>query len=345
MLTTIAMAAIASLMLSSCDAIVGKDENYEGTINFSLALGPDSHHHEGGKAFAERLSELTDGRIGVKFYYNNALGGEREVVEGMSINSIQMGMASTGPMGGFVRSFMLFDMPYIFEDTEHVYSVLDGEIGQELADEFLETTNVRILSWTENGFRYETNSQLPIETPEDLNGIKHRTQESAAQIDTWGALGADAIPMAWPEVYTALQQGVIDSQENPIATIADVRFFEVQKYIAMTEHVYSPAPMMISERYFETFSDADQEAILEAGSHATDIQREASAVQEDEALELMLSEGMEKTEIDRDAFVEATEPVLESWRDEIPRNLIDRVIDEAPSNRGADEAAAVGGES
>jgi len=338
-LKVIAMAAAASLLLSSCGAIVSKNDDYEGTINFSLALGPDSHHHEGGKAFAEKLSELTDGRIGVKFYYNNALGGEREVVEGMSINSIQMGMASTGPMGGFVRSFMLFDMPYLFEDLDHVYGVLDGEIGQELADEFLETTNVRILSWTENGFRYETNSKRPIETPEDLQGIKHRTQESTAQIQTWSALGADAIPMAWPEVYTALQQGVIDSQENPIATIADVRFFEVQDYIAMTQHVYSPAPMMISEKYFQSFSEADQQAILEAGAYATDIQREASAIQEDEALQLMLDEGMEKTEIDRDAFVDATRPVLDAWQDEIPRDLIDRVLEEAPSARSeeADE--------
>lgn len=333
----VAMTTAASLVLSSCGAIAGKDADYEGTINFSLALGEGSHHHEGGIAFAEKLDELTDGRIDVKFYYNNALGGEREVVEGMSINSIQMGIASTGPMGGFVRSFMLFDMPYLFEDLDHVYGVLDGEIGDELADEFLDTTNVRILSWMENGFRYETNSKQPIETPEDLQGIKHRTQESTAQIQTWSALGADAIPMAWPEVYTALQQGVIDSQENPIATIADVRFFEVQDYIAMTQHVYSPAPMMISEKYFQSFSEADQQAILEAGEYATDIQREVSAVQEDEALQLMLDEGMEKTEIDRDAFVDATRPVLEKWQDEIPRDLIGRVLEETPSARSEED--------
>lgn len=332
-LKTVAVVAVASLVLSACGAITSKDENYEGTINFSLALGQDSYHHKGGIAFAEKLSELTDGRIKVKFYFNNALGGEREVVEGMSINSIQMGMASTGPMGGFVPSFMLFDMPYLFEDLDHVYSVLDGEIGEELADEFLETANVRILSWTENGFRYETNSKKPIKTPNDLKGIKHRTQESAAQIQTWSALGTDAIPMAWPEVYTALQQGVIDSQENPIATIADVRFFEVQKYIAMTQHVYSPAPIMISEKYFQSFSSADQKAILEAGEYATGVQREASAVDEKKALQMLLDNGMEKTEIDRDAFVDATEPVREAWKNRIPRNLVERVAAQASSTQ------------
>lgn len=332
-LKTIAVVAVTSLLLSACGAIVAKDEDYEGTINFSLAIGPDSYHHKGGLAFAEKLGELTGNRIKVKFYYSNALGGEREVVEGMSINSIQMGMTSTGPIGGFVRSFMLFDMPYLFEDLDHVYSVLDGEIGEELAEEFRETTNVRILSWTENGFRYETNSKKPIRTPEDLKGIKHRTQESTAQIQTWSALGTDAIPMAWPEVYTALQQGVIDSQENPIATIAEVRFHEVQKYIAMTQHVYSPAPIMISEKYFQSFSKADQDAILEAGKYATGVQREVSAEEEKLALQELLDNGMEKTEIDRNAFVKATQPVRDSWRNGIPRNLIQRVEEQAPSNQ------------
>lgn len=330
---TTVVSMLACLLLSACATLVDKGDDYSGTINFSLALGPGSHHHIGGQAFAEKLGELTDGRIKVKFYFNNALGGEREVIEGMSINSVKMGMASTGPMGGFVPSFMLFDMPYLFEDLDHVYNVLDGEIGQELANEFLEVTNVRILSWTENGFRYETNSQRPIHTPADLKGIKHRTQESRAQLQTWRALGTDAIPMAWPEVYTGLQQGVIDSQENPIATILDVGFYEVQKYIAMTKHVYSPAPIMISEAYFETFSEKDQEAILEAGEYATGIQRAASAEQEKKALQELIDHGMEKTEIDRPAFVEATKTVLEDWKDEIPRNLIERVMAEAPSKK------------
>jgi tripartite ATP-independent transporter DctP family solute receptor len=323
----VCMAAAAALVLSGCGTLVSKDEDFEGSITFSLAVGPDSHHAAGAYAFAEKLAELTDDRIGVDYYYNNALGGEREVVEGMSINSIQMGMASTGPMGGFVRSFMLFDMPYVFRDLDHVYTVLDGEIGDELAAEFEDVANVKIIGWTENGFRYETNSVRPIHTPEDLQGLKHRTQESAAQIDTWRAFGADAIPMAWPEVYTGLQQGVIDSQENPIATIADVNFQEVQDYIAMTQHVYSPAPMMISARYFETFSEADQQAIVEAGEYATGVQREVSAEMEDEALQELVDAGMEKTEIDREAFEEAAQPVIDAWRAEIPRDLIDRVIE------------------
>jgi TRAP-type transport system periplasmic protein len=330
----------AALTLSSCATVTSKQDDWEGTITFSLTLGDGSHQHQGGVAFAEKLAELTDGRIKVKFYFNNALGGEREVVEGMSINAIKMGIASTGPMGGFVRSFMLFDMPYLFESTDHAYSVLDGEIGDELAAEFLEITNVRILGWQENGFRYLTNSQHPIVTPADLEGIKHRTQESAAQLDTWNALGANAMPMAWPEVYTGLQQGVIDSQENPIATIVDMNFAEVQDHVSLTQHVYSPAPLMISETFFQTFSEQDQQAILEAGTHATAIQRQVSYEMEQEGLTILAEDGMEIAEIERDAFVEKTRPVLEAWQSEIPRDLIQRTLDAAPTaqDEGGDQA-------
>lgn len=325
----------AALTLSSCATVTAKEEDWEGTITFSLTLGDGSHQHQGGQAFAEKLAELTDGRIATEFFFNNALGGEREVVEGMSINAIKMGIASTGPMGGFVRSFMLFDMPYLFESTDHAYAVLDGEIGTELAEEFLEITNVRILGWQENGFRYLTNSRRPIATPEDLVGIKHRTQESAAQLDTWNALGANAMPMAWPEVYTGLQQGVIDSQENPIATIVDMNFSEVQDHLSLTQHVYSPAPMMISEAYFQTFSERDQQAILEAGAHATAIQREVSYEMEQEGLKILEEKGMEITDIDRDAFAERTGPVREAWTDRIPRDLIQRTLDAVPTMQGA----------
>lgn len=322
-------AAVSALALANCGAVLPKDEDFTGTINFSLPLGPGSQQDLGGEIFAERLAELTDGRLDVAFHYNNALGGEREVVEGMSINAIQMGMSSTGPMGGFVPSFVLFDMPYIFQDHDHAYRVLDGEVGQELADEFLDVTGVRILGWTENGFRFLTNSLRPVVEPADLDGFRHRTQESSAQLATWRAFGANAMPMAWPEVYTGLQQRVIHSQENPVATIVDMQFQQVQDYLSLTQHVYSPAPIMISERYFESFSEHDQQAILEAAEYATPRQREISIEQEEEGIEFLAEEGMEVNEIDREAFEEAAQPVIEAWKDRIPRNLIERVLEQA----------------
>ena len=326
----VATALGSALMLTSCsgtNAATGADtgEVYTGTIDLSLPLGEGSHQHIGAQAFGDKLTELTDGRIEVQYFFNNTLGGEREVVEGMSIDSIDMGVSSTGPMGGFVPEFFVFDLPYLFDSVEHAYAVLDSDIGEDLTTKFEEAANVKVLAWTENGYRNETNSVRPIESPADLVGIKHRTQESEVQVDTWRALGANATPMAWPEVYTALQQGVMDSQENPIATIMDVKFYEVQDYLTFTKHVYSPAPIMMSNVLFESFSPEDQAAVLEASAYALPLQREASQLQEVEMTQALVDEGMQVTEPDLAPFRAAVEPVYEKWAPQIGEDLIDSI--------------------
>lgn len=324
--TVTALGLSLALALSACGgAGGGENEDYTGTLDLSLALGEGSHHHMGAQAFGDKLEELTDGRIKVEYAFNNALGGEREVVEGMSINSIDMGIASTGPIGGFVKDYFLFDMPYLFENHDHAHAVLDGEIGDDLAQKLEDTANVKVLAWMENGFRHETNSVRPINSPEDLKGIDHRTQESEVQVDTWEALGANATPMAWPEVYTALQQGVVDSQENPLPTIYDVAFYEVQDYLAMTQHVYSPAPLMMSNALYESMSDADKQAIDEAAAHALPIQRKASIDQEEEMKQKLVDEGMELTEPDLEPFRKAVEPVYEKWAPEVGEEVIEEI--------------------
>jgi tripartite ATP-independent transporter DctP family solute receptor len=322
-----ALGLSAVLALTACGSAAGEqsDEPYTGTLDMSLPLGEGSHQHVGVKAFGDKLEELTEGRIKVKYHYNNALGGEREVVEGMSINSIDMGISSTGPIGGFAPDFFLFDLPYLMDNPEHAYAVLDSEIGEDLATSLEETANVKVLAWMENGFRHETNSVRAINTPEDLKGIKHRTQESEVQVDTWTALGANATPMAWPEVYTALQQNVMESQENPLPTIYDVKFYEVQDYLNMTQHVYSPAPMMMSKKLFDSFSEEDQQAIMEAAEYALPIQRQASQDQEAEMKKKLVEEGMELTEPDLEPFRKAVEPVYEKWAPEIGQELVDEV--------------------
>lgn len=294
-------------------------------FDVSLPLGPGSHQDVGVQAFGEELERLSDGRLTIKSHHNNSLGGEREVVEGMSINSIDIGITSTGPLGGFVQEFFMFDMPYLFNDYDHAYAVLDSEIGEELAAKLEEQAGVKILAWMENGFRHETNSVRPIHSPDDLKDIKHRTQESEVQVDTWTALGTNATPMAWPEVYTALQQGVMESQENPLPTIYDVKFFEVQDYLAMTQHVYSPAPLMMSKQLFDSLSAEDQAIIMEAAEIALPIQREASQQQAEEMKQMLADEGMEVTEPDLEAFKAAVEPVYEKWAPQIGEEVIEQV--------------------
>lgn len=324
---------LSLILMTGCGSNTSssKPVNAEGSngekivFDASLPLGEGSHHAIGLEKFREELERLTDGRLSIKLHYNNELGGEREITEGMGINTIDMGLASTGPLGSFVNDFYMFDLPYLFKDVEHAYAVLDSEIGEELAQKLEQTANVEVLAWWENGQRHETNSVRPIEKPADMEGIKHRTQESEVQVDTWRAFGADATPMAWPEVYTGLQQGVIESQENPLATILDVRFFEVQDYLNLTGHVYSPLPFMMSKQLFESLSAEDQEAVKEAAKIATSTQREASKRLEAEALKKLEENGMTVTEPDLEAFSKAVEPVYEKWAPKINEELIDKV--------------------
>lgn len=199
---------------------------------------------------------------------------------------------------------------------------MDSEYGSTLANQIFEQTNVKVLAWMENGFRYQTHSTIAVETPEDLRGTDHRTQESQVQIDTWQALGANATPMAWNEVYSALQQGVIDSQENPIPTIYDMGFSDIQGYVNMTQHVYSPAPLLMSGTLFESFNQEDQTHILAAAETALDVQREESEKQTEEMVSLFEEDGMVVTYPDLEQFSKAAQPVIDEWSELIGEDLV-----------------------
>jgi TRAP-type transport system periplasmic protein len=293
------------------------------SFEVSLPLGPESHQAVGVLKFGEELERLSDGRLTIRPQYDNALGAEREVVEGMGLGLIDMGITSTGPMGGFVNDFLLFDLPYIFPTAQAAYAFLDGEHGEAMAARLESDAGVKILGWMENGFRHNTNNVRPLNSPEDLNGIRHRTQESRVQVDTWTALGANASPMAWTEVFTALQQGVIDSQENPIPTIYDVKFYDVQRYLNLTQHVYSPAPLMMGTQLFNSLSEEDQAIVLEAAELAVPVQREASQRMEQELIAELESLGMTVTRPDLEPFRERVQPVIEQWKDTVGAELVE----------------------
>lgn len=244
----------------------------------------------------------------------------------MGFGMIDAGISSTGPMGGFVDEFMLFDLPYIFKNHEHAHDFLDSKHGEYLAKLAEEGMNVKFLAWMENGFRHNTNSVRALEHPSDLEGINHRTQESRVQVDTWEALGANATPMAWTEVYTALQQGVMDSQENPLATIYDVNFYEVQDYLNLTQHVYSPAPLMMSLDLFNSFSEADQAIIMEAAQNALSVQREVSLELEQRYLKKLEELGMTVTQPDLEPFREAVRPVIDEWAPTVGEDLVESAL-------------------
>ncbi len=291
------------------------------------ALSPTSHYGVGAQAFLDTLAELSGGTFTGEQAPAGQLGGERDMIEGLQIGSLDLVITSTGPLGNFVPEVLALDLPFLFRDYDHARSVLDGEIGQELLDA-MGGNDLVGLAWSENGFRHVTNSQRPITTPEDLGGLKLRTMENAVHMAAFEGMGAAPTPMAFPEVFGALQQGVVDGQENPITVITASRFWEVQGYVTLTGHVYSPAVVLASPILFEGLTEEQQGWFMEAARASAAATRAEVDRLEAEGVDLMRANGMEViTEIDRAPFqalaAEAAWPV---YTDQFGTALLERIL-------------------
>lgn len=294
------------------------DLNTSGVENTHVAYGIE--------AFTEELEKLTDGKMTVKPHYANSLGGERESIEMMDIGSLHMAAVTSGPLGNWVKEFNVFDLPFLIENYDHAAAVLNGEIGSELAEKVEEQLNVKILGYFFNGFRQMSNSKRPVETPEDVKGMKHRVQENEVQVDTWKAFGAEPTPVSYPELYSSLQQGVIDGQSNPLATIHLTNLYEVQDYVTLLNDIFSPYPLMISKSYFESLTSEQQEAIQQAADVAVKIAQQSFIEQEEEAYDALIELGVTIVdEPDRDAFLDKAQPVYDKWGPEIGEELINKI--------------------
>ncbi len=302
----------------------GQDDSTVEFEEMTLALGhttadnETSHYHQGALLFKERIEEATGGKVKIEIHPNGTLGGEREMTEAVQLGTLDMVFTSSGPIGNFAPKSNAFDFPFLFRDKEHAYKVLDGEIGQEV-NEQLEEVGIKVLAWAENGFRNITNNVRPIKKPEDMKGLKVRTMENQVHLAAFEAYGASPSPMAFTELFSALQQGVIDGQENPLAVIIPNNFFEVQKYMTISEHIYSPAPLLINKQLFDSFPPELQEIFLEAAAEMRDFERNFVTELNEQFIQKALDEGMEivyADEFDYDAFFEATKPVYEQYADE-----------------------------
>lgn len=296
------------------------------TIRVGHVLAPDHPYTEGLNEFARLMDEKTDGKVKVEVFHSSQLGDERDMIEGLQLGTLEMALVSTAPLSSFTKDFLVFDLPFIFEDTENARKVVDSEIGQDLFDQ-LESQEVLGLAYWENGFRSVTNSKQPIETPDDLKGLKIRTMENPVHMESFNVMGASATPMAFGELFTALQQNTIGGQENPLPIIETSKFYEVQQYLSLTEHFYAPAPLLISKEYFEGLSDDIKTAIKEAAVEGRDYERGLIDDMNARLISELEEEGMEINTPDKAPFIKAVEPVYEKFSDEIPAELIQSVRD------------------
>lgn len=298
------------------------------TITLKLAhmVSTSAHYHIGSLELSRLIQERTKGTVKIDIFPAGQLGkGERELVEGLQIGTIDLVVTSTGPIGGFVPQMLVVDLPFLFRDNSHVDKVLDGPIGESLLNELLKA-GIKGLAFWENGFRNLTNNKRPINRPEDVKGLKIRTMENEVHMDAFRNLGADPTPMAWGEVYTALQQGVIDGQENPIGIIRTHKIYEVNKHLALTGHVYSPALLLINEKKFKGFSPELQKIFIETGREAARFERKFNRESEAKWLEELKGFGMQITNPDKILFQKATEPTYKKYESRFGKDLIDKIV-------------------
>ena len=296
-------------------------------IKIGYALAEDSHYGVAAKTFEESLTKLLGDQFTFQHFPSSGLGGEREVVEGVQLGTVQMTIVSTGTLSNFVPESGVFDVPFLFTSLDQARNVLDGEIGQEMLARFDEA-GLHALAWGEQGFRHITNNRGPIVAPADTAGLKIRTMENPVHIAAFEALGAAPTPMAWPEVIGALQQGAIDGQENPLSVIVSAKLSEVQKYLTLDGHVYSPALILISPQLWGGLDDEQKAAFETATAEAVTAMRayvdevEASGVAE------LKEQGMEVNELtpeEKAAFREALAEPYKAYEEELCKDLMDRI--------------------
>ncbi|MGP9568023.1 TRAP transporter substrate-binding protein [Halomonas sp. AOP5-B2-8] len=294
-------------------------------VSVGYAISSNSHYGEGSRAFKETLERLSDGEFTVSDHPSGSLGGERAMIEGLQIGTVDVVITSTGPLGNFVPETYVLDLPFLFTSYEQARCVLDGEIGQELLDKMGEHDLVG-LSWSENGFRHITNSQRAIAAPEDVSGLKIRTMENRIHQQAFEGLGASPTPMAMPELFTALQQGTVDGQENPIAVIVASNLYEVQDQLSLTGHVYSPAILLGSPVLLDGLSDEEREWFDEAAQAATVATRAEVSRLEQEGVAFLQERGMTVTDnIDPAPFQEAVEDVYARFVEQYGDEMLERI--------------------
>ncbi len=295
------------------------------TMKSSISIAQNSHQGIGVDVFAKEVEKRTQGRIKIQNFYSGSLGGERESIEAVQLGTQELTFTSTGPVPNFVPEARIFDIPFLFRDKAHARAVLDGPIGQAMLAKF-EAKGFKALAWGENGVRHMTNSKRAVNSPDDLKGLKMRTMENPVHIAAYKGFGIVPTPMAFPEVFTALQQGTVDGQENPLSVIMAAKFDQVQKHLSLTGHVYSPCVMLMSKGAFDKLSAADKTAFMEAAKEAVKANR--ARVDEDDAKGAaeLKSKGMSVVEnLDKTKFVAVLGPVNAEFEKQFGKAEIDKI--------------------
>lgn len=284
---------------------------------------PKDNWQAGSLRFAELVDQKTKGAVKVQVFPSSQIGNDRDMTEGMRIGSVDLGLIA-GVLSNFEPRMGLLEIPYIFRDTDHMRKVLNGPVGDELSKSLLKS-GIRVLGWWERGPRMLT-ANKPVKGLADVKGMKIRVPEIPVSVESWRAFGANPTPMAFGEVYSGLQQKVIDAQENPLAIIANAKLNEVQKYLMRTNHIYGYVALAMSEKNFQKLSPALQKAVLEAGKEATTFQNKIVWENEDLLAKDLAAKGMQFVDVNKQEFVNAAKQVQANYGAKLGKDLYDKIV-------------------
>lgn len=298
----------------------GNTNEYEEMIILVGGTVPDIHPITRALYMFEEIVEReSGGAMKVEVYPSAQLGTGREMVEAIQMGNIHMGESTIAPFASWTDEFSLLALPFLFDSREHAFRVVDSDLGRQMADNVAELTGVRVIGFWENGIRQLTNGKKPVRSPEDLKGMKIRVMENPLYLNLFTAIGSNPMPMAFGELYTALQQKTIDGQDNPYAIVATNKFYEIQPYMTELGHVFDFSGFMINEEWYQGLGDKERALIDKAVAEATAYQREEAVKYELEAKKIVEETGVKievLTSEERDIFREASKSVYDWFGEE-----------------------------
>ncbi len=277
---------------------------------------PINHPYQDGYEVFKKYVEANSD-IEVQIFPSSQLGSEEEVTQMVMMGTVAVNIVSTGALAGFVPEVSLFNLPFIFKDLNHFYRVMDGSVGQDMAAKIEKKINVKALGWLFCGVRNEWNSKKPVKTPADLKGLKIRTMGDKVFVDTWNTLGAQAAPISFEELYTSLQQGVVDGAECDNVDLMVMKFYEVTKYVSLTEHMYLATIILMNNSQFNKLSNDEQAVVIKAGEMATKAERKKYAEWMGSIQGELEKKGLQFISVDKAPWISASQSIYEKYADKV----------------------------
>lgn len=347
------IAAVLVAICAGCGTKPSTDEGSEGTTEQERTTGEstvefpkmtlnlahvqtsskEDSFHKFATSFAEKIKEASNGSVNVEVFGNAQLGGERDIIEGMRLGTIDMAVVTNFIIAANNPASNMIELPFIFKDRETAFKFLDSDISKEISDQFYQKMNIKILGFGEGGFRNVLNNVRPIKKVADLKNMKIRLGETPMYIDTFKALGANPTSISFTETYTAVEQGTVDGMELPLILTYTGGYDQIHKYYSKTNHFFTAGVLTVSGKIWDSFNEDQKKVFMDMATEASIEQREFVVNISDEMLEKLIARGISyNDDVDREDFIKAVQPVYEKYRSLIGEDIYDRAMEFIANN-------------